>query len=78
MFFSGVVPSVEASILVLHLQVLKIGADGALTVKMGALSMQTNTADVAPLTQSKASRAAAATGKLPQKKSTAQQNSQGE
>ena len=73
----GVLPPVEASVMVLDLQVLKVGADGALTVKMGPLSMQTTVADVAPVTRSKASRAAAATGKLPQKKSTAQQSSQG-
>ncbi len=42
-------------------QVTAVGSDGQLTVKMGALSMQVDAADAAPVSQSKASRAAAAT-----------------
>ena len=38
-----------------------MGSDGQLTVKMGALSMQVDAADAAPVSQSKATRAAAAT-----------------
>ena len=45
----------------LCLQVTAVGSDGQLTVKMGALSMQVDAADAAPVSQSKASRAAAAT-----------------
>jgi hypothetical protein len=38
-----------------------VGSDGQITVKMGALSMQVDAADAAPVSQSKASRVAAAT-----------------
>lgn len=41
-----------------------VGSDGQLTVKMGALSMQVDAADAAPVSHSKASRAAAATKAL--------------
>lgn len=41
-------------------QVTAVASDGQLTVKMGALSMQVDAADAAPVSQSKASRAAAA------------------
>lgn len=62
----------------MSLQVTGVTSEGVLTVKVGAMSMQTSTADVVPLAESKASRAAAATfGKATQKRSNGPQSLQG-
>ncbi len=49
--------------MVMCLQVVSVNQDGHLTVKLGALSMQVGLSDVAPVTHSKASKAAAAVSK---------------